>query len=62
MPSKSYTPERIIHLLREAEVYQSKGLTIPQLCKFALSVPVTSMKGSIGDSDFDTDCGRKASI
>ncbi len=33
MPSKSYTPERIIHLLREAEVYQSKGLTIPQLCK-----------------------------
>ncbi len=33
MPSKSYTPERIIQLLREAEVHQSKGLTIPQLCK-----------------------------
>ena len=33
MPSKSYTPARIIHLLREAEVYHAKGLTIPQLCK-----------------------------
>jgi len=33
MPSKSYTPERIIQLLREAEVHQSQGLTIPQLCK-----------------------------
>ena len=33
MPSKSYTPDRIIPLLREADVYQSKGLTIPQLCK-----------------------------
>ena len=30
MPSKRYTPERIIHMLREAEVHQSKGLTIPQ--------------------------------
>ncbi len=33
MPSKSYPPERIIQLLREAEVHQSQGLTIPQLCK-----------------------------
>ncbi len=33
MPSKSYTPERIIQLLRAAEVHQSQGLTIPQLCK-----------------------------
>lgn len=33
MPSKSYTPERIIQLLREAEVHQSQGLTIPQTCK-----------------------------
>ena len=33
MRSKSYTPERIIQLLREAEVLQSKGLTIPQACK-----------------------------
>ena len=33
MPSKRFTPERIIQLLREAEVHQSKGLTIPQTCK-----------------------------
>ena len=33
MPSKRYTPERIIQLLRKAELHQSQGLTIPQACK-----------------------------
>jgi putative transposase len=33
MPSKRFTAERIIQLLREAEVHQGKGLTIPQACK-----------------------------
>jgi hypothetical protein len=46
MPSKSYTPERIIHLLREAEVYQSKGLTIPlaQPCRLVSAWYRTSEK------------------
>ena len=30
---KRFTAEQIIHKLREAEVHQSKGLTIPQTCK-----------------------------
>ena len=30
MPSMRYTPERTIHKLREAEVHQSRALTIPQ--------------------------------
>ena len=33
MPTKRHTPEKIIHLLREAEVHQSKGMTIAQVCK-----------------------------
>ena len=33
MPSPRYTPERIIQLLREAEVHQSQGLTIPVTCR-----------------------------
>ena len=33
MPRKHFTPERIIQLLREAEVHQSKGLKIPEVCK-----------------------------
>ena len=33
MTSKRFTAEQIIHRLREAEVHQSKGLTIPQACK-----------------------------
>ena len=33
MPSPRYTPERIIQLLREAEVHQSQGLTVPVTCK-----------------------------
>lgn len=33
MPSKRHTPERIIQLLRKAEVHQFQGLTIPQACK-----------------------------
>ena len=33
MGKKTYSPEQIISYLREAEVLQSKGSTIPQICK-----------------------------
>ena len=33
MRKKTYSPEQIISYLREAEVLQSKGSTIPQICK-----------------------------
>ena len=33
MGKKTYLPEQIISYLREAEVLQSKGSTIPQICK-----------------------------
>ena len=33
MSKKTYSPEQIISYLREAEVLQSKGSTIPQICK-----------------------------
>ena len=33
MGKKTYSPEQIISHLREAEVLQSKGSTIPQICK-----------------------------
>ncbi len=33
MPSKRYSPERIITKLREAEVHLSQGMTIPLMCK-----------------------------
>ena len=32
MPTKVYKPEQIIRLLREVEIHQSKGLTVPQAC------------------------------
>jgi len=33
MSQKRYTPEQIIHKLREAEVELSKGATVPVTCK-----------------------------
>ena len=33
MSKKTYSPEQIISYLREAEILQSKGSTIPQICK-----------------------------
>ena len=33
MARKRYSPEQIIGCLREAEVLQAKGSTIPQICK-----------------------------
>ena len=33
MPGKRYGPEQIITMLREAEVEQSKGATVAQVCK-----------------------------
>ena len=33
MARKRYTSEQIIGYLREAEILQSKGSTIPQICK-----------------------------
>lgn len=33
MNGKRYTPEQIIHKLREAEVELSKGATVPVVCK-----------------------------
>jgi len=33
MPQRKYTPEQIIHKLREAEVEISRGATVPVACK-----------------------------
>ncbi len=33
MSAKRYTPEQIVRLLREAEVLQSQGLTVPKTCR-----------------------------
>ena len=33
MPKKGYTPEQVIHKLREAEVLLSQGSTIGTVCK-----------------------------
>jgi len=33
MPRKRYTPEQIITMLREAEVKQSQGVSIREICK-----------------------------
>jgi putative transposase len=33
MSRKRYTSEQIIGYLREAEIFQAKGITIPQICK-----------------------------
>ncbi len=33
MSAKRYTPEQIIHKLREAEVELGKGVTVPLACK-----------------------------
>lgn len=33
MPRKRHTPEQIIHKLREAEIAQSKGASIPESCR-----------------------------
>ncbi len=33
MGRKRYTPEQIVHLLREAEVLLSQGRTVPKMCR-----------------------------
>ena len=33
MSRKRYSPEQIIGYLREAEILQAKGSTVPQICK-----------------------------
>jgi len=33
MGRKRYTPEQIVHLLREAEVLLSQGKTVPVMCR-----------------------------
>ena len=33
MGRKRYSPEQIVHLLREAEVLLSKGRTVPVMCR-----------------------------
>lgn len=33
MPRKGYTPEQIISKLREAEVLQAQGKTVPAVCR-----------------------------
>jgi len=33
MPKKGYSPEQIIHKLREAEVFLSQGVTVGEVCR-----------------------------
>jgi putative transposase len=33
MPRKRHSPEQIIRKLREAEVEQSKGVSVPEICR-----------------------------
>ena len=33
MPKKRHTPEQVIHKLREAEVLQSQGMSIEEVCR-----------------------------
>ena len=33
MGRKRYTPEQIVHLLREAEILLSQGRTVPKMCR-----------------------------